>query len=93
MSRTTKSATIQSTPESATAHYWRWEDPQHETERAGAAPELAEGNRISTLRIDDAESERLVRIEEIRAELSAGSYDTDRKLEIALDRMIDALTG
>jgi negative regulator of flagellin synthesis FlgM len=33
------------------------------------------------------------RVEEIRRQIAAGTYDTPAKLELALDRMLDELTG
>jgi negative regulator of flagellin synthesis FlgM len=44
-------------------------------------------------RVEDLPDIRADRVAEIRAEIAAGVYDTDEKLDIALGRLLDEMSG
>lgn len=81
-------------PEELPARYWRWAEPkQAEQPRQVDGVELSLRARwmnqlMASTRTDDA-APRGERINEIRAELEAGIYESARKLDVALDRLID----
>ena len=68
-----------------------------------AAPEMAELHEADQLdispeadmvsRVHELPDVRADRIEAIRQEIAAGTYDTDDKLEVALGRLFDDLAG
>lgn len=57
--------------------------PKDELEISSAA-RMAEG-------LSEAGESRTERLARIKAEIEAGSYDTDEKLDVALSRMFDSL--
>ncbi|NUQ62657.1 MAG: flagellar biosynthesis anti-sigma factor FlgM [Pirellulales bacterium] len=50
--------------------------------------DISEAGRLVD-QVRDVPEMRLDRIRQIRAEIAAGTYETDEKLEIALGRMLD----
>ena len=60
----------------------------HEADQLDISPEADLVSRVQEL--PDVRAER---IESIRQQIEAGTYDTDEKLEIALGRMFDELAG
>jgi hypothetical protein len=58
------------------------------------APEVVSAKLDASRRIvDDATETRQARIVRIRQEIAAGTYDTPEKMEIALERLLDRLSG
>jgi hypothetical protein len=80
--------------ETRAPRYWRWSDPptsyaplrRFPIEELGAeAGVVIQPSRFGN---EDAAA-RLTRIQEVRQQIAEGAYDSERRLEIALDRMID----
>ena len=77
--------------EAKPARNWRLDDPQASGEIYNVVRRNEAGvNRISPISAEEHMA-RLMRISEIRSEISKGDYDSDRRLDIALDRMIDSI--
>ncbi len=60
----------------------------HEADQVDISPEAEMVSRVHEM--PDVRADR---IDAIRQEISAGTYDTDEKMDIALGRMFDELAG
>jgi hypothetical protein len=81
-------------PSSDRSRYWRWADPHlpAENENQGAETGSRHPFTRSTKPIEcDDDADRLALIEDIRTQIADGAYESERKMEIALDRLIDEL--
>jgi negative regulator of flagellin synthesis FlgM len=72
-----------------------WSVDPGQTVQAGAPRDQVEISPLGQMldgisRLPEIRHER---VEEIRRQIAAGTYDTPAKLELALDRMLDELTG
>jgi anti-sigma28 factor (negative regulator of flagellin synthesis) len=78
-------------PEELPGRYWRWAEakPAEKVEQVDGVELSLRARWMSQLMAHNDAPVRSDRIEQIRADLRNGTYDTPTKLERALDRMID----
>jgi negative regulator of flagellin synthesis FlgM len=72
-----------------------WSVDPGQTVQAGAPRDQVEISPLGQMldgisRLPEIRHEK---VEEVRRQIAAGTYDTPAKLELALDRMLDELTG
>lgn len=78
-------------PEELPTRYWRWAEakPAERVEQVDGVELSLRARWMSQLMANTDVPVRSNRIEQIRADLKNGTYDTPTKFERALDRMID----
>lgn len=64
--------------------------PQDELQLSGVARMSSEDHGVNE---GGTSEDRAAKLRRIKAEIEAGTYDTDEKLEIALNRMMNELAG
>jgi flagellar biosynthesis anti-sigma factor FlgM len=64
--------------------------PQHVTQTAGDKLELSDAGQIAA-RLAEVPDIRHQRVAELRQAIAAGTYETEEKLAIALDRLVDEI--
>ena len=80
-------------PETLPARYWRWAEPKQEQGESKQVDGVELSLRARWMNQLMNAPVRNERVAEIRAELAQGTYDSARKLDIALDRLIDDAAG